>query len=55
MPTIREARERYFEVNGFDTAAYKASVFPVSVGPLRLPFRNPRLLPYHDLHHVLTG
>jgi hypothetical protein len=55
MPTVREQRERYFAENGFGTSAYDAAVFRVRVGPICLPFPNPGLLPFHDLHHVLTG
>lgn len=55
MPTVRHQRERYFEENGFGTSAYDAPVFRVRVGPISLPFPNPGLLPFHDLHHVLTG
>jgi hypothetical protein len=53
--TMREHRARYFAENGLGEAAYSARIFPVRVGPIRLPFPNPGLLPLHDLHHVLTG
>ena len=53
--TVREARDLYFRESGLNASGYDAPDFVVRVGPFTLRFRNPGLLPYHDLHHVLTG
>jgi len=57
--SVREARDLYFAANGFTFSEYAASTF--TIGILGLPFRFPnpksrkRIIPLHDLHHVLTG
>ena len=52
---VRTARDRYLTASGFTTASYTDPNFIVGVGPIKLRFPNPGLLPYHDLHHVATG
>lgn len=49
------ARDRYLAASGFTTASYTDPNFVVGIGPFKLRFPNPGLLPYHDLHHVATG
>jgi hypothetical protein len=57
--SMREARDLYFERNGFSIAAYSASTFTIKL--LGVPFTFPstanrkRALPWHDFHHILTG
>lgn len=58
--TLREARGRYFEANGFGaTGGYEDAWVDFKLGPLPFPFPNSparvRAVRYHDLHHVLTG
>ena len=53
--SVREARDLFFRESGLDTSGYDAPDFIVRVGPLTLRFPNPGLLPYHDLHHLITG
>lgn len=53
--TARDARDRFLRESGLDARGYDAPDFPVHVGPVTLRFRNPGLLPWHDLHHVATG
>ncbi|QRN98267.1 hypothetical protein JRI60_04135 [Archangium violaceum] len=58
--TLRQARERYFEENGFGQGGnYDERWVRVDVGPLPVWFPNSaervRALRFHDLHHVLTG
>jgi hypothetical protein len=58
--TMRTARARYFEVNGFgEDGGYGDAWVDFKLGPLPLPFPNTRArvraVRYHDLHHVLTG
>lgn len=58
--TLRQARERYFEENGFGTGGnYDVRWVRVDVGPVPVWFPNSaervRALRFHDLHHVLTG
>jgi hypothetical protein len=56
---MREARDLYFERNGFSIAAYSAPTFTLKL--LGIPFTFPstanrkRALPWHDFHHILTG
>jgi hypothetical protein len=56
---LREARERYFAENGFRAEDYTASTFKVGFFGFVLKFPNTpgrkRVIPFHDLHHVLTG
>jgi hypothetical protein len=57
--TVRDARARYFAVNGFSEATYRDRWVKVRLG--RVPFAFPntasrrRAIPLHDLHHVATG
>ncbi|MBX3251644.1 MAG: hypothetical protein KF901_30990 [Myxococcales bacterium] len=58
--TMREARDRYFEANGFGAdGGYGEAWVDFRLGPIPLPFPNTpgrvRAVRYHDLHHVLTG
>ena len=56
---MREARDLYFERNGFSMAAYADPTFTIRL--LGIPFTFPstanrkRVLPLHDFHHILTG
>jgi hypothetical protein len=56
---MREARDLYFERNGFSIAAYSSPTFTIKL--LGIPFTFPstanrkRALPWHDFHHILTG
>lgn len=58
--TMREARARYFEINGFGpNGGYDEAWVNFELGPIPMPFPNTagriRAVKYHDLHHVLTG
>lgn len=58
--TMREARARYFEVNHFGAdGGYGDAWVDFHLGPLPMPFPNSkgrkRAVPYHDLHHIVTG
>ena len=58
--SLREARERYFERNGFGASGgYDEKWVKLAFGPLRFAFPNTpgrvRAVRYHDLHHVVTG
>ena len=58
--TMREARRRYFEANGFGTNGnYDDAWVDFKLGPLPCPFPNTagrvKAVRYHDLHHVVTG
>ena len=58
--TMRAARDRYFEVNGFGPdGGYKDAWVDFKLGPLPLPFPNTAgrisAVKFHDLHHLLTG
>jgi len=58
--SLREARARYFESNGFGRdGGYSKRWVALELGPLRLIFPNTagrvRAVRRHDLHHVLTG
>jgi hypothetical protein len=56
--TMEQARNLYFAANGFDTSDYEAATFTVKAFGLSLKFPNigerKRVVPLHDLHHVLT-
>lgn len=58
-PTLREARERYFETSGFDASGYDADWVRFRLGPIPIAFPNTTgrkaAVPRHDLHHVATG
>ena len=47
--------ERYLKESGYSSDGYEDRRFKVSVGKLVLNFPNPGKLPYHDLHHVVSG
>jgi hypothetical protein len=58
--TMRIARDRYFEVNGFGAdGGYNDAWVDFKIGPVPLPFPNTAgrvaAVKFHDLHHVLTG
>jgi hypothetical protein len=57
--TLRDARERYFELNGFPGGGYEDRWVKVRVGTFPIWFPNvpsrKRAVRYHDLHHILTG
>lgn len=57
--TLREARDEYLAENGFSTAAYTDKFVHFKFGPIYLAFPSTRsrraVIPFHDLHHVLTG
>jgi hypothetical protein len=58
--TLRQAREQYFEENGFGQGGnYDERWVRLDVGPIPVWFPNSaervRALRFHDLHHVLTG
>lgn len=58
--SMREARKRYFEANGFGAdGGYQAKWVHFKLGPLSLTIPNTasrvRAVAFHDLHHVVTG
>ncbi len=53
--TVASHIERYLTRNGYSADGYVDRRFKVSVGPIVLDFPNPGKLPYHDLHHVVSG
>lgn len=58
--TLREARDTYFDANGFPPGGgYEAKWVDFELGPIPMPFPNTesrrRAVKVHDLHHVLTG
>lgn len=52
---VRVARDTYLADAGFTTDSYVDPNFIIKVGFVTLRFKNPGLLPMHDLHHVATG
>lgn len=50
--TVAEALADFFREHGLDREGYRAERLVVHLGPITLPFPNPGLLPFHDLHHV---
>lgn len=59
-PTLRSARDAYFAENRFPSdGGYSARWVKIKVGPIPFAFPNTserkRAVPYHDLHHVVTG
>ena len=46
---------KYLDDNGYQVDGYIDRRFKISVGFLVLDFPNPGKLPYHDLHHVVSG
>ncbi len=58
--SVREARARYFESNGFASdGGYSARWVPLKLGFLTFYLYNSaarkRAVPLHDLHHLATG
>jgi len=58
--TMRQARDRYFQDNGFGAdGGYGEAWVDLAFGPLHLPFPNSagrvRAVRFHDLHHIVTG
>ena len=57
--TLEEARDRFLAANGLSVREYTAPIFTLGIFGLPLKFPNPksrqRVVPLHDLHHVLTG
>ena len=55
---LRDARTRYFELNGFDNGGYEERWVKMKAGPFPIAFPNTRArlraVKFHDLHHVLT-
>jgi hypothetical protein len=56
---LQEARNLFLAANGFRVADYAAPTFAIEILGLRLKFPNTkerqRVVPLHDLHHILTG
>jgi len=56
--TIREARARYFALNGFGEGGYDARWVRLQAGPIAISFPNTaarvRAVRLHDVHHVVT-
>ena len=56
--TLRAARERYFEINGFEGGGYEEGWVKMKAGPIPIWFPNTvarvKAVRFHDLHHVLT-
>ena len=53
--TVRMSRDRYLAENSLSTESYTARRFPIFVGKRPVYVPNPGFLPWHDLHHVVTG
>jgi hypothetical protein len=58
--TMKQARDQYFAANHFgDDGGYNADWVDFKLGPIPMPFPNTaarkRAVPFHDLHHILTG
>lgn len=56
---LEQARDLFFATNGFSVADYGAATFTIDIWRWSLKFPNTRerqrVVPFHDLHHVLTG
>jgi hypothetical protein len=56
---LKEARDLFLAANGLRIADYAAPTFTIGFWGLQLKFPNTkarkRIVPLHDLHHVLTG
>lgn len=56
---MEDARNLYLAANGFSIRDYSASTFTLGFWGFRVKFPNlaarKRVIPLHDLHHVLTG
>ncbi|MDB4928040.1 MAG: hypothetical protein JWM10_524 [Myxococcaceae bacterium] len=57
--TLRDARRRYFDANGFGDGGYDDAWVRFRVGPIPMAFPNAasrvRAVRFHDLHHLVTG
>ena len=53
--TVRAGRDRYLTENSLSTESYTARRFPIYLGRQPVYVPNPGFLPWHDLHHVVTG
>ncbi|HEX8136644.1 MAG TPA: hypothetical protein VF544_03550 [Pyrinomonadaceae bacterium] len=53
--TVRAGRDRYLAANSLSLESYTARGFPIYVWRWAIRLPNPGLLPFHDLHHVVTG
>jgi len=53
--TVRAGRDHYLAENSLSTDSYTARRFPIYVGKWPIYVPNPGYLPWHDLHHVVTG
>ena len=52
---MRAGRDRYLAENSLSEDSYTAPGFPIYVWKWPISLPNPGLLPWHDLHHVVTG
>jgi hypothetical protein len=56
--TLRDARQQYFERNGFGDGGYASRWVKLKAGPVSFYFPNTkarvRAVKLHDLHHILT-
>lgn len=56
---MEDARDLYMAANGFSVRDYDAATFTIGILGWKLKFPNTRgrkqIVPFHDLHHVLTG
>jgi len=58
--TLRDARARYWEANGFGEDGGASKVWEIiKLGPIPIPIRNiearKTAIRFHDLHHLVTG
>ena len=57
--SVRSARDLFLMRNGFSMASYGAAFVEIPLGPItaRIPNTEGRkaVVPWHDLHHVITG
>jgi hypothetical protein len=52
---VRTLRDRYLRETGYTVESYTAPRFSIKIGPWVLTVRNPGMVRYHDLHHVVSG
>jgi hypothetical protein len=52
---VRAARDHYLASNGLSTDSYSSPLFRLGIGRVIFNLPNPGLLPWHDLHHIVTG
>jgi len=59
VPTVRDARARYFAANRFDERGYADRWVRLQAGPIPIFIPNTRsrvrAVRVHDVHHVVTG